>query len=891
MRYFLFLIFTCPIYLTAQSLIQLNCIDEEKRICICPKGGDFSLEDALAIVTADTMQDFQLLACYHHKIGTKFHKKESEKALYHYNKSLKLREQYDRTNLWKSYYVISDIYYRSHDFNKSIDNYKIAYRLEGYKTPSDSVNILVNLADNLASIGELQAAVEYGKLATKVKADSAKTAHANNILGIILWRYGNNIIKLKQAIHHFEIAINLYKSDVKKARVYNNIGLCYDYLGNYPEAFFLYKKALRIYIYEKDTLSQSQTLNNIAAVLYKQSKYEQAIEILNQSLQLRQTYYENTSFQYTYTANYENLAENYEALGNINEALKNYQLALINLTDNFRDENDINSNPEVANNHYIYNKPDLLRILDLKAQAALKAKKIDLAHSTYQVLDEWINEFYKDLSTNASKLTWIERAHAMYGNAIEVALMKDKQEKAFEYAEKAHAVLLWQSLSQQAARSLLSEDDKEKMDDLNAQIRQADQQYRYGEIKIEKLRDIESKRDKLEQEFEKVYPEYKKRKYRKASVTVSDVQSTLNRKTAFIEYYLTDDSLYIFTITKKGLNINTVPNEGLAKDIKSVVVMMKDKYSNISSYNESAHQLYQKLIPEHIQNNHIKHLIIVPDKEIGTLPFAALPTQEASDTFDTDYPFLIKKFSTNYLYSYGSYQQLQQDTRQYPDSNKLAVIAPIKYNFKNWKPLEETENQANILKQMYGKSIKILKSKVATKETATAILEQGYETIQLSTHAKHDGNGKIIFRDDSLTQNEIDKLNVKVNRLILAACQTAEGKQNSGEGILSLGWNFAYKGVPSITMTQWSVNEKTTMDIMTDYHKALRNKTPADQALQKAQKQHLENVLISAHYHPYYWSAIIHTGNPGNTSGNRLWLWALGIILLLITFYILNKIK
>ncbi len=287
-----------------------------------------------------------------------------------------------------------------------------------------------------------------------------------------------------------------------------------------------YSAALDIYRTERVVLRETQTLNNIATALYHQNKYQKAISILNASLQLKKEYYENAAYQYSYAANYENLAENYEALGKTEQVLQNYQLALMNITDNFRNK-DINTNPKLTDNLYTYNKPDLLRVLDLKAQAALNVGNINLAYNTYQVLDKWINEFYKDLSTNESKLTWIARTHAIYTHAIAVALKKNDPSKAFEYAEKSRAILLWQSHSRQAALSLLNETEREQYGKLSTQLQQTDTEYRNASDENKSaLKDSIDIQKQRFQQFEKTLsntnPEYARRKYQPKTITLNE---------------------------------------------------------------------------------------------------------------------------------------------------------------------------------------------------------------------------------------------------------------------------------------------------------------------------------------------------------------------------------
>jgi len=90
-------------------------------------------------------------------------------------------------------------------------------------------------------------------------------------------------------------------------------------------------------------------------------------------------------------------------------------------------------------------------------------------------------------------------------------LAKEDDEKAFEYAEKAHAVLLWQSLSQQAAQSLLPDDDKEKIKNLIRKIRQANQPNQNGNIDISTLNKLERELKNLENALEKEHSAYRQR--------------------------------------------------------------------------------------------------------------------------------------------------------------------------------------------------------------------------------------------------------------------------------------------------------------------------------------------------------------------------------------------
>jgi len=438
MRWLLFFVgFLFINLVNAQSFIGFN-YNQEKNKCVCEikKDSTFSEQIVLDVIRADTIKDKRFLACCYHLLGVHYYDEyDISKALSQYQKSIAIRQKHEDGQLWKSYrniaYTYSDIQYHS----KTIEFILKAFeKNEEFKENSTAYYYM---AWAYMELGEYKKAITAAEKALKYGISNYELGDANNTMCAILIEKRDSVSLLK-AIKYTNTAIELFKleedNEEALASTYNNKGLVLEYLGKYDDAIAVYKKSLQ---YQSTDKGKGEVLNNIAAVLYLQGKYQQALKTLTQSLQLKKNYYENIQFNYSYAANHENLAENYEVLGDIGKALEYYQLALINLTDSFRNK-DINTSPKVTSNYYVYNKPYLLQALDLKAQAALKNGNINLAYNTYQVLDEWINEFYKDLSTRASKLTWIARAHAIYGNAIEVALMKDKQEKAFEYAEKAH---------------------------------------------------------------------------------------------------------------------------------------------------------------------------------------------------------------------------------------------------------------------------------------------------------------------------------------------------------------------------------------------------------------------------------------------------------------------
>jgi len=833
MRYFLF--FSCfliclllPFHSNAQTFIDFEYKNGHTK-CTCN-----NIPAKKVLDTLDAIKNERFLACCYHCIGTYYYNDAGEdwEAIKYHKKALKIREKYQDKLLWKSYrniaYASYEIWYYEGVIEAILKGFEVSDELKETVTYN-------YLGESYIELGEFEKAVEALKNSLNLAEDNYDLAEANNSLCIALTRTKDSLNLLK-ALEHAEEAIKLFEDiehTVGVAKACLNKGYTLDDLKQYEAAIQSYNQAKEIFSQKNYTLYLSKTINNIAATLYAQGRYKEAIEKLNESLKIKKEYYDNDTFQYTYSANYENLAENYEALGNIGKALEYYQLALINLTDNFRNQ-DINTNPKVTSNHYIYSKPYLIQALDLKAQAALKSGNTDLAYDTYQVLDEWINEFYKDLSTNESKLTWIARTHDIYTNAIEVALKKEDQAKAFEYAEKAQAVLLWQSHSQQAALSLLDDEERENYDNLLAQIRQAD--YEYRDAADENKTQVKSTLDLLNREFDQfektlndTNSEYAQRKYQPKTITLNDVQTNiLNNTTALVEYHWSaDDILYIFTLTKNEMYIDTIRVDAtFHNNIREFYITLKDYKSDIIEF---GYPIYQKAfapVYTHLNEKHknIKKIILLPDSKLNYLPFEALPTSPTDNVFNI--PYLINDYTFNYLYSCSSYRSLSvANTIQ-----TALYIAPRFGEKDNLPVLKKTEVAEEL--EALGLKLAKLTGKQATRHDVIKEMRD-VDVIHFHTHAEQGekGTGKIhLYKGDELTQAEIQELalNKPPLHVVISACETGTGELSKGEGVLSLGWSFVYRGVPSVVMSLWKVNETSTSDLMKNYYEYLNEGMSGD---------------------------------------------------------------
>ena len=112
--------------------------------------------------------------------------------------------------------------------------------------------------------------------------------------------------------------------------------------------------------------------------------------------------------------------------------------------------------------------------------------------------------------------------------------------------------------------------------------------------------------------------------------------------------------------------------------------------------------------------------------------------------------------------------------------------------------------------------------------------------------------------DGFLTASEIARLRLRARLVVLSACDTGRGKQQSGEGILGLTWGFAAAGVPTQIVSQWEVNDASTATWMTEFYRHLKTQSVTDAAQSAAQTLRANDETS----HPYYWAPFVVLGQP-----------------------------
>ncbi len=354
----------------------------------------------------------------------------------------------------------------------------------------------------------------------------------------------------------------------------------------------------------------------------------------------------------------------------------------------------------------------------------------------------------------------------------------------------------------------------------------------------------------------------------------------------------------------------------MADSQRGLGVSAKPFAEDAAAFVTASNALYKVVLEPAATVTADKRLLIVPDGALNYVPFEALVTLAPSADYSS-LPYLIKSNEIIYAPSASVVGAIRQQQNNRSGRFMLIVADPV-FNSKDTRA-RSAVSSANAETRGLGIQSALVDvagqdattSAEATKMEGLPLVRLGgtrIEADQIAKLAKASGAQADVWLDLDASEDNVDARDITKYRIVhvathgllnaerpqftglvlslvgnktqdgflrtdevfnlklgsplvmLSACETGLGKEKRGEGVMGLTRAFIYAGAPTVGVSLWSVADKSTADLMTDFYKRLlasETATPSG-SMRQAQLAMIAGKKYSA---PFYWAPFVLIGD------------------------------
>jgi len=746
----------------------------------------------------------------------------------------------------------------------------------------------------------------------------------------------------------------------------NNLAQVYEHMHNYAQAEPLFKQtiAIKAKTLGKHHPAYATSLDHLAHLYRDMESFDKAEKLYLEALEIRKETLGEKHPDYAISLNH--LAELYFTEHRLEKAFIYAMSSIAANSNNFnevfphvfreRQDSTLELHAPVLCCNAIPPE-DFVKIGQLNYHNALEISEslhilLRISRAQYQAIDRdqnpeehdaFVLEHYNiskaamavnahirnDFSGKRNKLRLLREDNIFVEYGIEAALeLGDKPhiKEAFSFAEQNKSILLADAVKGHRARTLgdlpdslvlLEIELQKERDKINKEKLEA----KNPEEKAAILAEENHLTERIEQfllQIKNKYPKYHALKYQNITAKAQDIQALIDDKTLFLEYFVSDSMTSIFVISKEAVELYPIKIEDyeLSKKVKALRKALSD-YTLINqfrkrSYNvftENAFWFYEHLMRPAVEGKTFDKLIIVPDGELGHLPFETFLVEEAP-TQEFNYKklhYLIEDCAISYNYSATLWKENLSVEKQVHNNQILACAAtyskvdstllryrlPHVFNMRRaLLPIPAAQHEVQTLDNSLKGDFLF---DTAVTEAFFKEHAADYGIIHLAMHGLlHERIpmlSNLAFTEDRdstednfLHAHEISKLQLNADLIVLSACETGYGKFEQGEGVMSMARSFMYAGAPSLVVSLWQVNDESTSIIMELFYDYLADGLAKDAALRQAKLDYMQQAK-GIFVHPAFWSPFIQLGDstPVELQQKRtIWPWLIGGIVFLL---------
>jgi CHAT domain-containing protein len=400
------------------------------------------------------------------------------------------------------------------------------------------------------------------------------------------------------------------------------------------------------------------------------------------------------------------------------------------------------------------------------------------------------------------------------------------------------------------------------------------------------------------------------------TISISNLQASIDPDEAALIIHTTDSKTYVWTISKDGLSWEVISEkrESLLKSVKAIrnsLTFDKDiPFDSVESYRMYS-TLFSK-IGEKIKP--FTRLLIYADGPLTTLPFGLLikSPNESQNLNNADW--LMRTHATTMLPSIGSILFKGSRVKSTAPKPLIAFADPIFSTleagssargqsfksrnlpdfYRNSKldylalqsaltALPGTRKEVLSIAKILGAEQSDLKFGIeANEDVVKTVPLDRYRVVYFATHGLVTGELESYLKvgaepalaltfpkifsprnDGLLKASEIKKLKLDADWVVLSACNTANTNDSEAEPLSGLASAFLYAGARSLLVSHWEVSDDYTVILMQTLFelKSAKPNLSHGQLLQEAQIKLIQNSLNNHYLHPRYWAPFVVFGD------------------------------
>ena len=809
---------------------------------------------------------------------------------------------------------IGGIYLRQSDYGQAQEYFQQSLKLyESLNNQADAARVLSNLGLISYNRGDFAQALDYYRKVLPVYeklGDQAQRISTFLGIGNVFLRQGD----YEQALNQYQQSLDLseaLKAPPLIAIAQQNLGITLAGQGSLEQGVAHLQKSLDHYRALGDKPRIAASLNRLVTVYLAQGRYTEAQPLAQEGLALCEATNAKAELARTAinfgllevlqgraeagVAHYRKALAVHEDLGNktgIGEALQRLAFAL-NRLGRFSEAHETAARSTAIARQT--GQPDLLWIARL--QEGLALYQMNQLPQARQALLESIQTIEGLRHTVAGgereQQRFLEEKVGPYQTMVSLLAAQNEAATAFSFAEQAKARVLLDVMQTGRARLTknLAPDEQQQERQLNARLNVLNTQiYQARQLTkpdTARLTELETRLEQARLEYEtylaKLYtahPALKVKRGEAQPLQLAEAAALLpDEQTAFLEFAATPDKTLLFVLTKSTQKTSTTPDlkifslalvgPDLAARLEKFHALMQGENLVFKSEAKALYELLLKPAQAQLQGK--TSLVIVPDGALWKLPFQALVNSAGR--------YLIETAAISYAPSLTFLRERykQPDT---PAAQGLLALGINDFGAQTSAQklggndrignLEAAEPMTRAISKLYPpQQTTLLLGKEATEERFKAAAGKR-RILHLATHGFLNDRspmysqivlappGENAKEDGFLEAWELMNLDLKADLAILSACDTARGRIGNGEGVIGLMWALFVAGVPTTVVSQWSVDDKATEELMVEFHRQLQSRKPQSKA--EALRQAGLKVM-KTRPHPFNWAGFVLVGD------------------------------